>query len=162
SAQYAAPNVCAWTLLGKGDVETALRTAAHVFEHRYTTPMQHQGYLEPQACLVSVEADGTIRVWASNKAPFLLRNELARILGVEPDCIVVEPTFVGGDFGGKGTAMEVPLAALLSRATGRPVRIVLGPTEEFTAGNPRHAAEITIRSGLSDDGYIVARDIEVV
>jgi CO/xanthine dehydrogenase Mo-binding subunit len=156
------PNLCAYALLSKGDVEIGLRASDIVVEHHYTTQMQHQGYLEPQACLASFDPDGVLRVWASNKAPFLLRNELARILDLPAEQIVVEPTFVGGDFGGKGTAMEVPLAALLARASRRPVRIVLSGIEEFTSANPRHAAEITIRSGLTRDGCILARDIRVL
>lgn len=156
------PNLCAYACLSKGDVEAGLRAAHTVVEHRYTTQMQHQGYLEPQGCLAAFDSDGALHVWASNKAPFLLRNELARILDLPAEQIVVEPTFVGGDFGGKGTAMEVPLAAYLARASGRPVRILLSGVEEFTSANPRHAAEITIRSGLSRDGHILARDIRVL
>jgi CO/xanthine dehydrogenase Mo-binding subunit len=156
------PNLCAYTCLTKGDVEAGLRAADIVVEQRYTTPMQHQGYLEPQACVAAYDADGVLHIWASNKAPFLLRTELARILDLPLDRVVVEPTFVGGDFGGKGTAMEIPLAAHLARASKRPVRMVLSGIEEFTSANPRHAAVISIRSGLSRDGCIVARDIRVL
>jgi CO/xanthine dehydrogenase Mo-binding subunit len=152
-------NLCAYTCLSKGDVN---RAAEKVLEHRFTTPMQHQGYLEPHACTVSIDADGVVHVWASNKAPFLVRNELARILQVPPESIIVEPTFVGGDFGGKGSAMDIPLAALLARASGRPVRLVLSGSDEFTAANPRHASEITIRSGLDATGAIVSRDIRLL
>jgi len=156
------PNLCAYTCLTKGDVEAALAGADTVLEHRFTTPMQHQGYIEPQACTVAIDGDGIVRVWASNKAPFLVRNELARILDLPPELIVVEPTSVGGDFGGKGSAMDVPLAVLLARASDRPVRIVLSGSDEFAAANPRHAAEITIRSGLSATGEIVARDVRLL
>jgi CO/xanthine dehydrogenase Mo-binding subunit len=155
-------NLCAYALLSKGDVEAGLRAADIVVEHHYTTQMQHQGYLEPQACVAAFDLDGVLRIWASNKAPFLLRNEVARILDLPAEQLVVEPTFVGGDFGGKGTAMEIPLAAHLARASRRPVRIVLSGIEEFTSANPRHAAEITIRSGLTRDGCILARDIRVL
>jgi CO/xanthine dehydrogenase Mo-binding subunit len=156
------PNLCAYTCLTKGDVDAGLRAADIVVEHRYTTPMQHQGYLEPQACVAAFDAQDMLHIWASNKAPFLLRNEVARILDMPAERIVVEPTSVGGDFGGKGTAMEIPLAAHLSRASNRPVRMIMTGTEEFTSATPRHAAEITIRSGLTRDGCIVARDIRVL
>lgn len=152
-------NLCAYTCLVKGDVNAV---AEHVLEHRFTTPMQHQGYLEPQACTVSIDADGVVHVWASNKAPFLVRNELARILQVPPERIIVEPTFVGGDFGGKGSAMDIPLAALLARESGRPVRLVLSGSGEFTAANPRHASDITIRSGLDANGTLVSRNIRLL
>jgi CO/xanthine dehydrogenase Mo-binding subunit len=157
------PNVSAYERLDKGDVELGLRVADLAIEHRYTTPMQHQGYLEPHTCVAAWGSDGVLRVWASNKAPFLLRDELARVVGMEPHQVVVEPTYVGGDFGGKGTAMDVPLAALLSRASGgRPVQMALSGVEELTAANPRHASRITIRSGLSRDGRILARHVSAV
>jgi CO/xanthine dehydrogenase Mo-binding subunit len=155
------PNVCSREVLTKGDVEEGFRQADLVLEHTYTTPGQHQGYLEAHSCLVDWAAD-KVRAWASNKAPFLLRDELARVLEVEPEQVVVEPTYVGGDFGGKGSAMDIPLAAFLSRASGRPVRMVLSGFEELTAANPRHAAHITVRSGLRRDGRLVARSVRVV
>ena len=156
------PNLCAYQCLTRGDPDAAFAHADRVVEHRFTTPMQHQGYLEPQACLAAFDDGGVLHIWASNKAPFLLRTELARILDLAPESIVVEPTYVGGDFGGKGTAMEIPLAAHLARASGHPVRIVLSGVEEFTSANPRHAAEITIRTALTPDGCMLGRDIRVL
>jgi CO/xanthine dehydrogenase Mo-binding subunit len=156
-------NVSAHERLDNGDVDAGLRDADLVVEHQYTTPMQHQGYLEPHTCLAAWGVDGALRVWASNKAPFLLRDELARVLGLEADRVIVEPTYVGGDFGGKGSAMEAPLAALLSRASGgRPVLIALSGFEELSATNPRHASRITVRSGLGRDGRILARHVSAV
>ncbi|HYW88265.1 MAG TPA: molybdopterin cofactor-binding domain-containing protein, partial [Chloroflexota bacterium] len=149
------PNVSAYERLDKGSVAKGLAQADVLVEHRYRTPMQHQGYLEPHTCAAAWGTDGVLHVWASNKAPFLLRDELARVLGLEPGLVIVEPTYVGGDFGGKGSAMEVPLAALLSRASGgRPVQMALSGVEELTSANPRHASEIIVRSGLTGDGRI--------
>jgi CO/xanthine dehydrogenase Mo-binding subunit len=157
------PNVSAYECLERGDLDAGLREPDRTVEHEYTTPMQHQGYLEPHTCLAAWSADGVLRVWASNKAPFLLRDELARVLGLEQERVIVEPTYVGGDFGGKGSAMEAPLAALLSRASGgRPVLIALSGFEELTAANPRHASRITVRSGLRRDGRIGAREVSAV
>lgn len=157
------PNVSAYERLDKGDVDEGFAASDLILEHHYHTPMQHQGYLEPHTCLVAWGADGVLHVWASNKAPFLLRDELARVFGLEPQRVIVEPTYVGGDFGGKGSAMEVPLAALLSRASGgRAVQMALSGVEELTAANPRHASRITVRSGLSRDGRIVARHVRAV
>jgi CO/xanthine dehydrogenase Mo-binding subunit len=156
------PNLCAYEVLAAGDVEEGFRQADLVFEHTYTTPGQHQGYLEPHTALVDWTGDDYVRVWASHKAPFLLREELARILEVPPERVVVEPTYVGGDFGGKGSTMHIPVAAFLSRASRRPVRIVLSGFEEMTAANPRHAARISVRSGLQRDGRLVARAVRVV
>lgn len=158
-----ARNVCAYEKLEKGEVERGFAEAEIVVEHRYRTALQHQAYLEPHSCLAHFEPDGTLRVWASNKAPFLLRDELARLLDLPPERVIVAPTYIGGDFGGKGSAMEIPLAALLSRAAGgRPVRIILSSVEELTAANPRHPSTIVVRSGLNRDGRIVARHVSAV
>jgi CO/xanthine dehydrogenase Mo-binding subunit len=157
------PNVSAYERLDKGDIGEGFAASDVIVEHHYQTPMQHQGYLEPHTCVAAWGTDGVLHVWASNKAPFLLRDELARILGLEPRRVIVEPTYVGGDFGGKGSAMEAPLAALLSRASGgRPVQLALSGVEELTAANPRHASWITVRSGLSRDGRILARHVSAV
>ncbi|HYY89771.1 MAG TPA: xanthine dehydrogenase family protein molybdopterin-binding subunit [Chloroflexota bacterium] len=156
------PNVCSREVLTHGDVEDGFRQSDLVLEHTYTTPGQHQGYLEPHSCLVDWPAEGPVHVWASNKAPFLLRDELARVLELSAEQVVVEPTYVGGDFGGKGSAMDIPVCAFLSRASGRPVRMVLSSLEEMTAANPRHAARIKVRSGLKRDGTLVARSVRVV
>ena len=157
------PNVSAYECIDVGDVERGLLEADVRSEHVYRTRAQHQGYLEPHTALAVWSPDGILRVWASNKAPFLLRDELARILGVDAARIVVENTYVGGDFGGKGSSMDAPLAALLSKASGgRAVHMALSGTEELTAANPRHASEIVVRSGLNADGHIVARHVSAV
>ena len=126
--------------------------------------MQHQGYLEPHTCIAAWDLDGVLRVWASNKARFLLRDELARVLGLDQDRVIVAPTYVGGDFGGKGSAMEAPLAALLSRASGGRTG---GHCAECLRGidrrqSPPRFTAITVRSGLSRDGRILARHVSAV
>ncbi|MGG7379887.1 molybdopterin cofactor-binding domain-containing protein, partial [Escherichia coli] len=63
------------------EVERALASAERVFEHTFHTPRQHQVYLEPHACLVEVDADGIVHIWASNKAPLLLARYLKEGLG---------------------------------------------------------------------------------
>ncbi len=155
-------NLCSYEEKSKGDIEQGFREADLVLEHQYTTPIQHQGYIEPHTCLVSVEPNGTVRVWASNKAPFTLKDLLVLDLDLPPDKVVIEPVFVGGDFGGKGSPMLIPLAYFLSKEAGRPVRIVMDGVSEFMSGNPRHGAWITIRSGLKRDGRIVARHVKMV
>lgn len=156
------PNICAYQLVNRGDVERGFRDADIVMEHRYRTSSQHQGYLETHSCIVEAQANGGARIWASNKSPFGLRSLLARDLGAPEEAIVLEPMLIGGDFGGKGSPMLIPLAYFLSRAAGRPVRMVLNWREEFQAANPRHPAWITIRSGLNRDGTLVAREVQAV
>ena len=108
-----------------------------------------------------LDAAGRIQVWA-NKVPYTLRKQLADALGFSEDQIVVNPCGIGGDFGGKSPAMNVPLAYFLSLRSGRPVKMIMSYTEELMAGNPRHPAVVTIKTGVKSDGTFWARHSTVV
>lgn len=139
------------------EVQRALQSADRVIEHTLRTPIQHQAYLEPHACLVDVSSDGVAHIWASQKAPILLATYLEEGLGLTRDQMDIHMLPVGGDFGGKGSFMDVPLAYFLSRASERPVKMVMSYTDELVAANPRHACTLVIASGVNADGTIVAR-----
>ncbi|MBI2873574.1 MAG: xanthine dehydrogenase family protein molybdopterin-binding subunit [Firmicutes bacterium] len=156
------PNVCALTRAGKGEVERGMAEADAVFEDVFELQAVHQGYMEPHSSLVEVGPDGTVRVWSSHKAPFVLRSHLAGNLGIPPEKIVVHNPYVGGDFGGKGFLMDEPLCYYLSLATGRPVRMDMSRDEEFIAGTKRHPGQVRIKTGVMRDGTIVARDVAIV
>ena len=149
-------------LWSKGDIERGFAEADMLFEHTFTLPRTHQIYLEPHACLVQVDDAGRVQVWVNSKVPFPLRNQIAAAIGLEPDRVRINVSRIGGDFGGKGDPMDVPLSYFLARASGRPVKMVMTFLEELTAGNPRHPATIMIRSGVKMDGSIVARQASVV
>ena len=146
----------------KGDIERGFAEADVLFEHTFTLPRTHQVYLEPHACLVQVDQEGRVQVWVNSKVPFPLRGQIATAIGLEPDRVRINVSHIGGDFGGKGDPMDVPLSYFLARASGRPVKMVMTFLEELTAGNPRHPATITLRSGVKTDGSIVARQASVV
>ena len=145
-----------------GDVEQGFRESDLLFEHTFTTPWVHQGYMEPYACIVDIDEAGRIQVWANNKQPFRLRWQLASALGVPEDRIRVNPCAIGGDFGGKAGAMDVPLAYALAQRVGRPVKMIMNYVEELMAGNPRHPSVITIKTGVKQDGQLWARHTRVV
>jgi len=154
------PNICSFVHTSHGDVDGALQRAEQVIEHTFTTQAEHHGYLETHACVVSADEKGHGEIWASNKGPFMLRGQLAQALGAEPTGIVVHATPVGGDFGGKGSPMDVPVAYLLSQASGRPIKMVMSYVEELLAGTTRHPSIITIRSGVTTDGMLTSMQIE--
>jgi CO/xanthine dehydrogenase Mo-binding subunit len=141
----------------KGDVEKAFREADLVLEHTFDIPARHQGYLEPHAATVAIEPDGRIQVWASVKNPFGARSQLAKCLSVPEERIRMNPVNVGGEFGGKGDGVDLPALYFLAQRAGCPVKIVMSYAEELAASNPAHPTVITIRSGVTRDGRIVAR-----
>jgi CO/xanthine dehydrogenase Mo-binding subunit len=140
----------------------AFATARKVFEHTFTTPREHQGYLEPHATLVEHMDGGRLRVRSSNKHPFLLRNQLATSLGLEPESLLIEAPHIGGDFGGKGAPFDEPICCLIALRTGRAVRYVMSYEEELRATNPRHATQLRLRTAVDGDGRITAHEAEVV
>ena len=93
---------------------------------------------------------------------FRLKELLSHALQLPAEKIRVNLTPIGGDFGGKGSLMDLPLAYHLARVTGRPVKMVMRYAEELMAGNPRHPSVITIRTGVSRDGRIVARSVRAL
>lgn len=140
----------------RDEMDVAFAGAAHVFEHTFTVLPQHQGYLEPHACLVEIDQHGVTHVWASNKAPFLMLDYLREGLGLGRDRVEAHLLPLGGDFGGKASLMDIPVAYVLARATGRPVKMVMSYVEELQGGNPRHAAAMILTSGFDTDGRLVA------
>ena len=145
-----------------GDLDQGLRESDLIFEHTFTTPWVHQGYMEPYSCIVEVDDSGQVQVWANNKQPFRLRWQLAGALGLPEDRITINPCGIGGNFGGKAGAMNVPVAHALAQRSGRPVQMIMSYIEELMAGNPRHPSVITIKTGMKNDGRFWARQAQVV
>jgi CO/xanthine dehydrogenase Mo-binding subunit len=158
------PNGYHHVVTDRGDLEAGFADADLIVENTYRTKRVHQGYLEPQSVLVSIDGDGDgaqTNVWACSKAPYNTREALANGVGVEEDTIVFNHTYIGGDFGGKATPANLPIAYELAKASGRPVRMVLDYlVEEFMAANPRHSTMTRLRTGVKKDGTIVAHHVQ--
>ena len=150
------PNVQSYGQWSNGDVEAGFKKAARVFEHTFRTPLGFHAYIEPHACTVRITDGGQVEIWASNKAPFTLRDRLARDLGLDPAKIKVHILPVGGDFGGKTSVVEAPVCYLLAERTAKPVKMVLDYSEELTACSHRHPAVITLRTGVDSQGKLCA------
>jgi len=154
-------NVYAYERITRGNLEDGWAKSDHIFEDTFTTQSVHQGYLENHAALAAVEPDGRATIWSSNKAPFVLREQLAAYIGIPEECLRIVAPSIGGEFGGKGAVMDEPLCYYLSLTTGRPVRMVMQRSEELAASNPRHPSVISIKSGMKNNGELIARQVSV-
>ncbi|HEV8719238.1 MAG TPA: xanthine dehydrogenase family protein molybdopterin-binding subunit [Candidatus Binatia bacterium] len=150
------PNIQSYGQWSNGDVEAGFKKAARIFEHTFRTPLGFHAYIEPNACTVRVNDDGQIEIWASNKAPFTLRDRVARDLNLDAAKIKVHILPVGGDFGGKTSVVEVPVCYFLAQRTGKAVKMVLDYSEELAACSHRHPAVITLRTGVDAEGKLCA------
>ncbi|GAC1321373.1 MAG: hypothetical protein NVSMB2_18060 [Chloroflexota bacterium] len=157
-------NVQGETVVTKGasDLEPIFAAAYRVYEHTFTTPRQHQGYIEPHACTVWVDAQGVVQVRSTNKSPFGLRHQIARSTGLTEATIEVDSRFIGGDFGGKGLSLDEYICVFLARATGRPIRSSMRYADELQRANPRHASRIRLRTAVDADGHFLAHDADVL
>ena len=155
-------NVSSHIKINRGDIEKGFKESDFLFEDRFTTPMQHHGYMESHAATAHVDPTGKVTVYTTTQAPFMVRLELAETLELPLNKIRVITTEVGGGFGGKTDILLEPLAVLLARKTSLPVKIVLTRKEELTFSNPRHACIIELKTGVKKDGTIHARKARVI
>jgi CO/xanthine dehydrogenase Mo-binding subunit len=146
----------------KGDIAEGFAKADLIVEGTYTVPRQHQAYLETHSCLVWIDEQGRVQIWASSKVPYQIKDQLSIALGLPRERIRVNPVSIGGDYGGKGSPMDIPVAYFLAVRTGRPVRMVMNYIEEFSAGNPRHAATVHLKTGVMRDGTLVAQQAQTL
>ena len=152
-------NSCGGTHFVQGDPERAFRESAHVIEDRFSFPSLFHYPMEPH-CAVAMVDDKTVTVHTSSQAPFPVRDELARMFGLENEQVTVKVPYVGGGFGSKGHISVEHLAVLASAASGVPVQLRLSMEETaFTAR--RHPAEIEMKTGLREDGTLLCRETKI-
>jgi CO/xanthine dehydrogenase Mo-binding subunit len=154
-------NICAQSMVAWGDVAEGFRQADHVFEHTFTTSTVHQGYLEPMASVAQFDAGGKLTLWTSTQGTYVVRSRLASLLGIPLHKVRVIVPHVGGGFGGKLQTVLEPYCALLAQRTGHAVKIVLSREEEFFLGKPRSAGVIRLKTGVTRDGVLMARQAQM-
>ena len=152
-------NVASRLLIEKGNVEAGFAEADVVVEREYRTETVHQGYIEPHAVVARTGEDGQSVVWCCTQGHFMVRAFSARVLGIPVSQLKVIPSEIGGGFGGKTTIYLEPLAVLLSRRSGRPVKMVMTRDEVFRATGPAPASLIRIKMGARRDGRITAAHV---
>jgi CO/xanthine dehydrogenase Mo-binding subunit len=149
-------NVAMRMELRRGDIDKGFAESDLIVEHTFTTPMVHQGYIEPHACVARVGEDGQIVVWTSTQGHFLVRDACAGILGMDAAKIKVIPSEIGGGFGGKIPVYLEPIAIVLSQKAHRPVKIVMSRDDVFKASGPTSGTRIRMKIGVKQDGTLVA------
>ena len=140
----------------KGDVAEGFKNAEVVIERTFTTRPVHQGYIEPHACLVSVSADGKTTIWSSSQGQFMVRAMTAYLAGIPQSDIRAIPAEIGGGFGGKTIVYLEPLATILAKKSGRPVKMVMTREEVMRATGPTSGSKCTVKIGATKDGKVVA------
>ena len=155
-------NVAARDELLEGDVEAGFAAADVVVEAEYRVPYFHQTYMEPNAATARLEADGRITIWTAAQGAFNIRDGVAGALKMPHGKIRVIVTQVGGGFGAKNGTFVEPHAALLTRRTGRPVKVEMKRDEEFLDGRPAPGCHVRLKTGAKKDGTLTAIEGRIV
>lgn len=149
-------NIAGKLELKKGDIAEGFAQADVIIERSFTTRPVHQGYIEPHACLVSVGADNKTTIWSSSQGQFMVRAMTSLLTGIAQSDIRAIPAEIGGGFGGKTIVYLEPLATLLAKKSGRPVKMVMTREEVMRATGPTSGSKNTVKIGAKKDGTIVA------
>ena len=155
-------NIANYTQLKLGDVEKGFADADVIVEREFRTKTVHQGYIEPHSATAWWTADGRATLWCSSQGHFQMGEGTAKLVGVPASKIKVVPMEIGGGFGGKTTVYLEPLAVLLSRKTGSPVKLTMTRAEVLEATGPTAGSYTKARMGATKDGKIVAAEASLM
>lgn len=152
-------NVCYRFSYSKGDVAEGFKKADHIFEDTFTFSRVHHYSMEPHVAIAHVEGD-RITLWASTQDPFALREHMAGLFRLPLNKVRIIVPYLGGGYGGKLAVKIEPIAAALSCKAKRPVKVTLSVEEGFKTVT-RHPARYRIKTGVSRDGRLIARECEI-
>jgi CO/xanthine dehydrogenase Mo-binding subunit/aerobic-type carbon monoxide dehydrogenase small subunit (CoxS/CutS family) len=153
----AGTNVCHQFDYARGDAEGALGGADVVVEDAFTFPRVQHYAMEPHAAIAAWDDIDGLTLWASTQNPFSVRVELARTFGLPLGRVRIRVPLVGGGFGSKAYAKLEPVAAVLARAAGRPVRLAISADDAFRTVR-RCDTRVRVRLGFRRDGTLLALD----
>lgn len=151
-------NLLSKNKLRKGDVDKGFAEADVILERTYQVPFLDHAYMEPDVCIATPQADGTMLVEAPMQAPFTTRRNINAVLGVPINKVRVRQVTMGGGFGGKEDS-PIDLgcrAAVLAWHTGKPVRLALEREEVMLQTCKRHPMIMEIKIGAKKDGTLLA------
>ena len=139
-----------------GNVEAGFKQADVVVEREFRLATVHQGYVEPHVSVAHWNADGRITVWTATQGSFTARQQTAELFQLPVSQVTVIPCEIGGGFGGKIRVYLEPVAALLSRKCGRPVKIQMSRADCFEGTGPTPGGYLRVKIGATKEGKLTA------
>jgi CO/xanthine dehydrogenase Mo-binding subunit len=152
-------NVCYYLTFSREEVEKGFARADHIFEDTFRFQKVQHYSLEAHNNVAYYDGE-KLTIWASCQDPFTLRDHLSGIFGLPLSRIRVIVPYVGGGYGGKLYVKAEPISAALSWMTRRPVKLQLSVNESFKTVT-RHPARVTVKTGVTKDGKLIARECQV-
>ncbi len=144
-----------------GNPEKGFEQCSLIVEREFTMQMVHQGYIEPHNATAFWDEEDRIRIWTSTQGAFPVRKQTAGLLDLDESRLKVTPLEIGGGFGGKIPVYLEPIAAILSRKSGRPVKMVMDRKNVFEATGPAPGGKVRVKIGVDDNGKIIAATSDI-
>lgn len=154
-------NLCFKKELSCGDVESGFEKADFIIEDFGSTPKIHHAAVENHVCMAEIDTFGNLIIYAPCQVVFQVQHVTARALDIPYDKIRVVKTDMGGSFGGKGMPVLEPICGFAAMKTGMPVKIIMDRADSIAATRTRNASFQRVKTGVTKDGKIIAREIEV-
>lgn len=145
----------------KGDLDEGFADADIVLQHTFHTQTTDHAFLEPECSISRFTDDGRMEIYVGSQIPYADRNQVARALGWPDEKVRVVGQLMGGGFGGKEDIAGQIHAALLTNATGKPVKLLFDRHESLIVHPKRHATQITVKVGAKNDGRLTAVHTEL-
>ncbi|MEA2057166.1 MAG: molybdopterin cofactor-binding domain-containing protein [Actinomycetota bacterium] len=145
-----------------GDVVSGFAKADRVFEETFRVHQVQQCPIEPHIAISYFDSDERLTIRTSTQVPFHVRRMVAPLLGMRVGRIRIIKPRIGGGFGVKQEMLIEDVVGHLTIATGRPVRLELNREEEFVSSRTRHPQTITYKTGVNNDGTLVAQEMRIV
>lgn len=155
-------NLVSRTELSQGDLDKGFAEADFIVEGTYETPAQAHLAIEPCGALAEMDASGRVTLWSANQSVFRVQANVCESLGLPMSKLRSLTPRIGGGFGNKMEAHVQPLVVALAMRTGRPVKLILSREEDFECVRARHPMRVRCKTGVRNDGTLVARDVEVL
>jgi len=139
-----------------GDVDAAMAGADLVISHTFLNKRQDAAFIEPHACMAVFDSDGRLTVHSSTQVPHYAQRTIAMVLQMPIGKVRVVKPYVGGGFGPKAEATPLEMsAALLSRLSGKPVKMTYTREEVFLHSRARHQFYAEMSLGVKKDGTML-------
>ena len=139
-----------------GEPDDGFAEADVVIEREFTTQTVHQGYIETHNATAHWNEEGQLTIWTSTQGAFSVRDQMAEILQMPVSKVKIVPLEIGGGFGGKISVYLDPVAALLSKRTGHPVKMTMTRDEVFEGTGPTPGSYLKVKMGATNDGRLTA------
>ncbi len=149
-------NVLSVSKYARGDADAALTASAHTVHETFITQRVEHAFLEPESTMAEPLDDGRLMVYSGGQGIWDDRNQIASVLGIDPENVVVELVSNGGAFGGKEDMSNQAQTALAAHLLQRPVKCTLTRGQSFRMHAKRHPITSDVQAGCDADGNLTA------